>query len=89
MNADKNVKDNQASNGLRALTYGDSPATPLLLTVSEVASLLRTSVKAVYALVERGQLDGVTRIGRRLLFRRDLLLNWVCQKSTSSLEAKR
>lgn len=59
---------------------------PLLLTVDEVGALLRTSRKAVYAMAERGQLPGIARFGRRLLFRRDLLLDWVCQKSASSLE---
>ena len=58
----------------------------LLLTVSEVSTLLRTTAKAIYAMAERGQLPGVTRIGRRLLFRRDLLLHWVCQKSAPSLK---
>ena len=50
---------------------------PPLLTVPEVAKLLRTSPKAVYASVERGLLPGVTRIGRRLLIRRDVLLRWL------------
>ena len=36
------------------------------LTVDETASLLRTTRKAVYALIERGQLPGVTRLGRRV-----------------------
>ncbi len=44
------------------------------LTVAECAQLLRTSQKAVYTLVERGQLGGVVRLGRRLLFNRDKLL---------------
>ena len=48
---------------------------PLLLTVDEVAGLLRTSVDGVYARIERGQLvDGVVRDGRKLLFHRDRLL---------------
>ena len=57
---------------------------PLLLTVAETADLLRTSPKAVYAMVARGQLPGVRRIGRRLLFRRDALLNWLDQKDAPS-----
>jgi excisionase family DNA binding protein len=44
------------------------------LTIAETAELLRTTPKAVYCLVERGQLAGVTRIGRRVLVRRDALL---------------
>jgi len=59
---------------------------PLLATVDETAALLRTSRKAVYSMVERGQLPGVTRIGRRVLFRRPALLDWLRQKSTPSLE---
>ncbi len=46
---------------------------PELYTPEEAAALLRTSVKAIYAQVERGLLPGVTRLGRRLLFRRDEL----------------
>lgn len=54
---------------------------PMLLTATDVADLLRTSRNAVYAMVERDQLPGVTRIGRRLRFRRDTLLDWLDQKS--------
>ena len=47
---------------------------PLLLTVAETATLLRTTPNAVYAMIERGLLPGVTRLGRRVLVRsRDLL----------------
>ena len=47
---------------------------PHLMTPSEVANILRTTRKAIYIMVERGQLPSVTRIGRRILFRTDLLL---------------
>jgi len=59
-------------------------ASPLLFTVTETAELLRTSPKAIYAMVARGQLPGVIRIGRRLLFRRDALLDWLDQKDAPS-----
>jgi excisionase family DNA binding protein len=42
---------------------------PELLTVPECAAFLRTTPAAVYALVERGQIPGVVRLGRRILFR--------------------
>jgi len=66
-----------------------APNEPLLLTVEEVAVLLRTSPKAIYAMAERGQLPGIVRIGRRLLFRRDLLLDWLRQKSNAVAEGVR
>jgi excisionase family DNA binding protein len=53
---------------------------PPLLTASEVAVVLRTSRKAVYAMAERAQLPGITRIGRRLLVRRDDLLSWLDER---------
>ena len=58
---------------------------PTLLLVGEVAALLRTSPKAIYAMIERGLLPGVVRIGRRVLVRQDDLLEWVRQKSAPSL----
>jgi len=48
---------------------------PLLLTAENAAELLRTSARAVYAMAERGQLPGAVRVGRRLLIRRDELLD--------------
>ena len=50
---------------------------PLLLTVVETAALLRTTRKAVYAMIERGLLPGVTRIGRRVLIRSADLLDFL------------
>jgi excisionase family DNA binding protein len=60
----------------------------VLLTPIEVAELLRTTKKAIYSMVERGQLPGIVRIGRRVLVREDALLDWLCQKSTPSLEGR-
>ena len=59
-------------------------ALPVLLTMNEVASLLRTSRKAIYAMVERDQLRGVVRLGRRLLVRRDDLLCWLDERRAAS-----
>jgi excisionase family DNA binding protein len=55
---------------------GDSAQT-LLLTADETAALLRTSRTAIYAMVARGQLPGIVRIGRRVLFRRLDLIRWI------------
>jgi len=53
---------------------------PRYLTADEVASLLRTTRKAVYVMIERGTLPGVTRIGRRVLIRSNDLLDWLDQQ---------
>jgi excisionase family DNA binding protein len=57
---------------------------PLLLTIDEVADLLRTTRKAVYVMIARNRLPGVTRLGRRVLVRSDVLLDWLHQKSAPS-----
>jgi excisionase family DNA binding protein len=59
---------------------------PVLLTSAEVAGLLRTSRKAIYAMIERAQLPGVVRIGRRVLIREADLLDWLRQSAAPSLE---
>ena len=55
-----------------------------LLNVPEVAKLLRTGHKAVYAMIERGQLPGVRRIGRRVLVDERELLDWLDHSCASS-----
>ena len=68
----------------QALASTDSKAS--LLTPAEVGELLRTSQKAIYAMIERRQLPGVLRIGRRVLIQEATLLDWLRQKSTASPE---
>lgn len=63
------------------MTANAVPPTPMLLTVEDVARLLRTTPKAIYTMVSRGQLPGVCRIGRRLLFGQATLLAWLSEKS--------
>ena len=55
----------------------DTQSLPMLLTVRETAELLRTTDKAIYSMVERAQLPGVTRVGRRVLVRSADLLRWL------------
>lgn len=55
-----------------------------LLTPAEVASILRTTTTAIYARIERGQLPGVIRDGRRLLVDRAALLDWLEERRATS-----
>ena len=57
---------------------------PLLLTPGETAEVLRTTRKGVYSKIARHQLPGVTRLGRRVLIRRDDLLDWLDRSRTPS-----
>ncbi len=59
----------------------DIEALPLLLTAEEVGSVLRTTRAAVYTMIERAQLPGVVRIGRRVLVNRDELMAWLAGES--------
>jgi excisionase family DNA binding protein len=58
----------------------------MLLTADDAADLLRTTRRAIYAMVERGQLPGVVRVRRRVLLKTDALLHWLEQKSAPSPE---
>ena len=58
----------------------------LLLTIDETANLLRTSRRAIYAMIARRQLPGVVRIRRRVLVRSADLLDWLHQKRAPSPE---
>lgn len=61
-------------------------AVPRFLNVEEAAELLRATRRAIYAMVERRQLPGVVRLRRRVLFRSDVLLDWLDQKCAPSLK---
>ena len=62
---------------------------PLFLTPDEAADLLRTTRKAIYVKIERRQLPGVTRIGKRILIRSQTLIDWLDQECASSLQEDR
>ena len=64
----------------------DVSAMPMLLTVDDAADLLRTTRRAIYAMLERRQLPGVIRIRRRVLICSAELLEWLDQKRAPSLK---
>ena len=61
----------------------------VLMSMDEVASALRTTRKAVYAMLARGQLPSPIRIGRRLLIREQDLLRWLEERRAVSPEHRR
>jgi excisionase family DNA binding protein len=63
----------------------DRSPLPRLLTIDEVADLLRTSRKAIYTQISRGALPGVIRLPRRLLVDRARLLDWLDKRRAASL----
>ena len=74
------------SNDERPSAARSGHALLMLLNVDEAATLLRTTRRAIYAMIERRQLPGVIRIRRRVLFRADDLLHWLDQKRAPSPE---
>ena len=59
------------------------PPLPVLVTTNEVAEAFRTSRKVIYEMARKGQLPGAVRLGRRLLFRRDRLLEYLRERESS------
>jgi excisionase family DNA binding protein len=74
--------------GPRRSTLTEPSTLPDLLTVDEVAELLRTSRKGVYGLIYRGALPGVLRLPGRLLIDRADLVEWLRERRGLSLSAK-
>lgn len=68
---------------LKATAHEDLPK---LLTVDEAADFLRTTRRAIYAMIARDQLPGIIRLRRRILFRADELVHRLDQKRASSLQ---
>jgi len=56
--------------------------------VEEVADLLRTSRKAVYSRIHRGAIPGVIRVSRRLLIDGSVLVEWLNERRTVSLNTQ-
>lgn len=50
-----------------------------VLTVDEVAALLRVNRKTVYNVIADGDIPGVLRLGRALRISRRAVVEWLCQ----------
>jgi excisionase family DNA binding protein len=50
---------------------------PDVLTVDELATLLRVNRKTAYEAVARGEIPGACRVGRTIRICRDTVLDWL------------
>ena len=55
------------------------PSLPPVLTVEEVADLMRIDRKTAYAAIADGGVPGVRRLGRCIRVSRDVLLQWLAE----------
>ena len=59
---------------------------PTIMTVRDVAKYLRLSEAKVYRLVNKGSLP-VVRIGKTWRFRKDLLDDWLAERSKQEMQS--
>lgn len=57
----------------------EAAALPPVLTVHELAALLRVDRKTVYNLITSGDLPGVRRLGKTIRISRDAVLRWLSE----------
>ena len=50
------------------------------LTIQEAADLLCGSVPTLYSKRSKGEIKGVSKVGKRLLFDKQILLDWIKEK---------
>ena len=60
-----------------SIDVSEAGSTNQVLTVREVAALLRVNRNTVYEAFQRGEIPGGQRIGRSIRFSRDVLLLWL------------
>lgn len=62
---------------------------PAVLTVDELASLLRLNRKTVYESIQKGEIPGARRLGRTIRISRDAVLVWLSQDRTAASTKRR
>lgn len=56
---------------------------PPVLTVNELADLLRVNRKTVYASIRAGEIPGVRKVRGRIRIHRDVVLRWLSEGQAS------
>ena len=67
----------------------DWDALPAVLTVEELAHLLRVNRKTLYAAIAQGAIPGVVRVGNTIRVARDPVLLWLQGQGRSPRRATR
>lgn len=62
---------------------------PAVLTVEEVADLMRVDRKTAYSAIAEGGIPGVRRIGRCIRVSRDELLRWLAEGQGNAPKGRR
>jgi excisionase family DNA binding protein len=60
------------------------PTTDVVLTVPELAALLKMHPQSIYAMAAEGKIPGVRRIGRAVRFHRPTVLAWLASGERGS-----
>jgi len=64
-------------------------ALPEVLTVDELAALLRVDRKTAYAAIASGEIPGVRRVGRTLRVHRATVVGWLAEGQGRASRSKR
>lgn len=67
----------------------DAPAEPDVLTIEELASMLRVRRKSLYEMVARGAIPGVQKIGRVWRAHRPTVVAWLAGQISASPEPRK
>jgi excisionase family DNA binding protein len=82
--------------GLAKVTHTRDPgletrpiASPVIITVDELAALLRVNRKTVYDALARGDIPGARRIGATYRIHRDAVLDWLASSQDRAARSRR
>lgn len=67
----------------------DQAALPPVVTVDELAALLRVNRKTIYESISRNEIPGIQRIGRQFRASRDVVLAWLANGAEAGAVAAR
>jgi excisionase family DNA binding protein len=75
----KDLIETTVNNALLNKVSGQETKQNELLTIQQAATMLHCSVPTLYSKHSKGEIPGVSKVGKRLLFNESTLRNWVVQ----------